>query len=154
MLLRLILGLLKGAVAGAVVGVGFHFLNESQDWTWLPWVMYGVAGSLVGIVCGAPFWKFENWVTTLLRAIVGFGIGVGLFALGRLDAVNAELPFAFLGEGSTPGGTHLVNEFPVFGATIGVLWGFLLELDESVGGDKKDKDASAKAAPPPTKPAP
>ncbi|HEV8322042.1 MAG TPA: hypothetical protein VG389_10540 [Myxococcota bacterium] len=149
--MRLLLGLLKGAVAGAAVGVGFHFLNEAHDWSWLPWVMYGLAGTLVGVVCGAPFWKFDNIFTTGLKALVGFGVGVGLYAVGRLDAVNASLPFAFLGEGDTEAGAHLVNEYPIFGAAIGLLWGFLLELDESVGGDKKDAGGGATAA---AKPAP
>ena len=148
MLLRLLLGLLKGAIAGAAVGVGFHFLNESHDWSWLPWVMYGLTGSFVGVVCGAPFWKWDNYMTTLLKAAVGFGVGVGLFALGRLDAVNAELPFALLGEGATDGGTHLVNQYPLFGATIGVLWGFLLEFDESIGSDKNKADGGAAAKKP------
>lgn len=145
---RLLFGLVKGVIAGAAVGVGFHFLNPAQDWTWLPWVMYGAIGFIVGIVCGAPFWKFENWVTTLLRALVGFGVGVGLYALGHLEAVNAELPFALLGESDT----HLVNEYPVFGAAIGLIWGFLLELDESFGGEKKAGAGGAAAAATPAKP--
>jgi len=137
--LRLLLGLLKGIVVGAAVGVGFHFLNPSHSLTFLPWILFGVVGMVVGIVCGAPFWRLDNWVTTLLKGLVGFGIGVGLYAIGRIDAVNVDLGFSLLGNADT----HLTNQWGLFAGVVGVLWGFLLELDESIGA--KDKGSKGKA---------
>jgi hypothetical protein len=141
MAVKLLLGILKGAVLGAAVGVGFHFLDESHRSGWVPWILYGVVGLVVGVICGAAFWKKDNWVTTILKGLVGFGVGVGIYA-----AFNAWLDF------QTPFSIFGVNDvqfgetYPLFGAALGGLWGLLLEFDEGLGGDKKKKESSAKSS--------
>jgi len=137
-MLKLFIGLLKGAVLGGAVGYGAYALKLSGGMLWLT---YGVVGALVGFVVGRPIWslitdKNATSIVSILKAVVGFGIGCGLYAL----VAKVWGGFALtLGQE-----TRWVQDWqPVMGAAIGGLWGGFIELDDAIGGDK----APAKAAP-------
>src|SRR6187549_1156070 len=52
--LRLLIGLVKGAVVGGAVGYGAYYLGLGGAFHW---ITYGVIGALVGLLCGRPFWS-------------------------------------------------------------------------------------------------
>jgi len=134
--LRLVLGLIKGAVIGGGVGYGAYAAGLQGGWNWLT---YGVVGALVGLLVGRPVWrhlrdsKSTLW-TPLLKGLFGFGVAAGLYALlanvwGGFD-VNM---------GGGPVNVLSLN-FAVGGA-IGAVYGAFVELDdaESTAADKSDK---------------
>jgi hypothetical protein len=141
--IKLLVGLLKGAVIGGAISYGAYAVHFD-----FPWLVYGVVGVLVGLVAGRPIWslfrdKNATSVVAMLRAAFGFGIGCGLYALVNRFVLPATLDV---------GGIDVFT-WPI-GLGIGALWGGFLELDDSVGGDpdKADKgkgDGDAKTRPTP-----
>jgi hypothetical protein len=137
-MLRLVLGLLKGGVIGGALGYAAYSLGLGAGWGWL---VYGAVGSLVGFFVGRPFWshlfdkKSTVW-TSILKAMFGFGVGVGLWALGAKVAGDPKLALA--------GETHSLTQWqPIFGAIVGVLYGAWVEVDDPPV--KKDKPAEKAA---------
>ena len=128
---KLVVGILKGAVIGGALGYGAFALKEATEFA-NPWPTYGVVGALVGLVAGRPIWallrdKNATAWESILRAMFGFGLGCGLYAL--LAKVWSPSPL-------------MVQGFDIFtwqttvGAAIGVVGGVLFELD-SIGDDRK-----------------
>jgi hypothetical protein len=144
--MRLVFGLVKGGVIGGGLGYGVYRAGLSG----LPgWLLYGTVGVLVGLLVGRPMWshladkKSTVW-TSILKAIVGFGVGVGLWALATRAAGDPTLAIA--------GETHHLTAWPpIFGAVVGLVYGAWVELDDPPV--KRDKSASKaeKAAKPAAK---
>ena len=94
--LRMLLGLLKGAIVGALLGGGLWYLETGGNieatetsFAWARWPLYGVIGLLSGVVSGRPPWaKGAAWVSSILKGVFGFGICVGIFFL--FDLLLAE----------------------------------------------------------------
>lgn len=135
-MLRLILGLVKGVIIGGGVGYGAYYLNLGGVFHW---VTYGVVGALVGLLVGRPIWshlfdKSSTAWTALIKGIVGYGVGVGLYALaakvwGGFDLTIAEE-------------TRILHDWQfVLGGAIGALYGAFVEIDDapsrSAKADKK-----------------
>jgi hypothetical protein len=140
--IKLLVGLLKGAVIGGAVGYGAYAAKLD-----LPWITYGVIGTLVGLVAGRPIWslikdKNTTFVVGVLKAAFGFGVGCGLYAL---------LAKAW---GPAPGllvvsGQDLLNWSVTVGGAIGAVYGAFVELDDGISDDKGDsKDKSQPVAKP------
>jgi hypothetical protein len=134
--IKLLVGLLKGAVIGGAISYGAYAAHLD-----LPWITFGLVGVLVGLVAGRPIWqlikdKDATSVVAMLRAAFGFGIGCGLYAL----VAKVWEPSAIM-----------VSDVNLFGWPLGIgigaVWGGLLELDDAIGsdGDKaKPGEAPAK----------
>jgi len=137
-MLRLVLGILKGAIVGAAVGYGAWKVGLGSAGS-LGFVVYGLVGALVGVVCGKPIWRQETLFTPLLKSIVGFGIGAGLFFGARkvLGGMHLGLATGF-GAPDRP----LVEVPFLLGPLIGLIWGALIEVDDGGG-----KAPAAKPAP-------
>src|SRR5262245_49012750 len=137
-MVRIVLGLLKGGCVGA--GIGYLASQMGLGGGGLGYAVYGLVGALVGVICGKPIWRQETIFTPLLKALVGFGIGAGLFLLGRKFLGGLHLPLDMI-----PGAAgRAVPEIPlVWGTLVGIVFGILVELDDA--GSKKD---AATAAPP------
>ena len=148
-MLRVVLGLLKGAVVGGAIG--WVALKLGVGGGAAAFATYAVIGALVGIVCGKPPWRQDTIWTPALKGIVGLGIGIGMYWLAGkvLGGVHIALPASL---GVAP--ERSLAEVPLLlGPVIGAVWGLLIELDD--GGKAKAKDAGAAgAAPPPAKPRP
>ena len=152
-MVKLILGMLKGLVLGAGIGYGAYTLGLGGAFHW---ITYGLVGAVVGLLVGRPLWSliFDKNATTatgMLKAIFGFGVGVGLYALVAKVWGGFDL--------SLNGETHLVQDWqPIFGGLFGAIYGGFVELDDSVGDGKSKTAAAAKelpaAAPAPRKAAP
>jgi hypothetical protein len=139
--LRLLLGLVKGLVIGGAVGYGAYYLNLAGVFHWLT---YGVVGALVGLLVGRPLWshlldKSSTMWTVLIKGIVGFGVGVGLFALaakvwGGFDLTIAEE-------------TRILHDWQfVLGGAIGALYGAFVEIDDAPNKSGKDPAPEKKRA--------
>jgi hypothetical protein len=143
--LKLLVGILKGAVIGGALGYGAYALAESTGFA-NPWLTYGMIGALVGLVVGRPLWSLirdkdqTSWIG-VLKAAFGFGIGCGLYAI-IAKAWDPSLEIA---------GENVFAWPPTLGGAIGALYGGFVELDDAIGDDKSDKAKSAKPAKKPAK---
>ena len=78
---KLLLGMAKGLVIGGALGYGA--LEIGLSWNWLT---CGVVGLFVGLLVGKPLWslimdKNSTTVVGALKAVFGFGVCVGIWAL-------------------------------------------------------------------------
>ncbi len=139
-MLRLVLGILKGAVVGAAVGLGAAKVGIGGGT--LGYVVSGVVGALVGIVCGKAIWRQETLFTPLLKGIFGFGIGALLYYGAHKLLGGVHLAFATgMGAPDKP-----LLEVPfLLGPLIGIIWGAFIEVDDSGSGKAKAAAGSAKA---------
>ena len=140
-LLKLLLGLLKGAVIGGALGYGAYAAGLDGS---LLWLVYALCGALVGLVAGRPLWALitdknaTTWVS-VLKAVFGAGVACGIYALVAKVWGGFELTIA--------DETRAVHAWqPVFGAAIGAFWGAFIEIDDAIGGDEKPA-AAAKPLP-------
>ncbi len=125
--MRILLGLIKGGIIGGGLGYGFYYLGFSSGI--LSYLLYGLIGFLVGFIAGTPFWKHDTLWTPFLKAIFGFGVCLGLYALVHKALGDPQLSFI---------GPHVTaTSLPyVFGAAVGVIYGVFVEVDD---GGKKEK---------------
>ena len=142
-MVKLLVGLLKGAVIGGAVGYGAVALADATGFG-NAWLTYGLIGALVGLLVGRPIWallkdKNTTNIIALIKAAFGFGIGCGLYALfakvwGPADTLLTEI-----------GSTKVTLYWPpLIGAAIGGLYGAFVELDDSIGDDSTGKKKPAK----------
>jgi hypothetical protein len=131
-LFKLLAGLLKGIVIGGAVGYGAYAGGLSGG---LHWLTYGLCGALVGLVAGRPLWALitdknaTTWVS-VLKALFGFGVACGIYALVANVWGGFDLAIA--------GQTRRIQDWqPIFGAAIGGFWGAFIEIDDAIGGDNK-----------------
>lgn len=130
-MIKLVVGILKGAVIGAAVGYGAYALNQATGFS-SPWLTYGVIGALVGLFAGRSIWSLirdkntTSWIG-IVRAVFGFGVGCGLYAL--VDRVwGPDLKVLIAGENLN------VFKWPVtLGGAIGAVWGGFVEIDDAIG---------------------
>jgi hypothetical protein len=138
--MRLIAGLFKGPILGAILGglVGFGlFKLGAGGGGFLQWIAYGLIGAFAGFFCGRPFWKQTTLWTPALKAIVGFGIGLGVYALWTRVLGDPFMVPAIQGVGLAA--PAKVSNVPfVMGAIVGLVWGGLVGLDDAFGDGKSE----------------
>jgi hypothetical protein len=135
-MVRLVLGLLKGAVIGAALGFGAEQIGLEGGWGY---VLYGLVGFVVGLLVGRPFWshlldKGSTIWTSVLKGLVGFGVGAGLYALAH--KALGDPAFALAGQAPR----QLTDWTYLFGGIVGGIYGAWVELDDAPA--KSEKDAS------------
>jgi hypothetical protein len=129
---KLLVGLLKGAAIGGAVGYGAFALWEATGFT-SAWLTFGVVGALVGLFVGRPLWallkdKNQTNIIAVIKAAFGFGVGCGLYALiAKVWAPDPDLLVV--------ADYKLVYWPPTLGAAIGGVYGAFVELDDSIGDD-------------------
>jgi hypothetical protein len=138
---RVLLGILKGGVVGGAVG--FAATKVGFGTGAAAWLVYGLVGFLVGIVCGKAIWRQDTLVTPLLKGIFGFLVGLGLFWVAGKTLGGLHLPLVTrLGAPDEP-----IAALPiVLAPAIGILYGIFVEVDD--GERKKAAAAQTPAAPP------
>jgi hypothetical protein len=141
-MVRILLGLLKGGVIGAGIGIAAFKLGISSGV--LSFVAYGLVGALVGIVAGRPPWRQDTLWTSLLKGIFGFAIGLGLYWGARKLLGGAHLPIATsYGAPDRP----LVEVPFLLAPMIGAIWGIFVELDDSSGAAARKQQQATTAEP-------
>jgi hypothetical protein len=141
-MLRVVLGILKGAIVGAAVGAGAWKLGLGGGV--LAFGAYGLIGALVGVVCGKPIWKQETLWTPLLKGIFGFAIGCGLYWGARKVLGTTAFPFA--AAIGAPADRPLTEIPYLLGPLVGLLYGVFVEVDDGSSGAGKGPAAAAKGA--------
>lgn len=140
--MRLVLGLIKGTVIGGLLGLAAYQLG----WTGgLHWLTYGLVGFMVGLLVGRPIWshlidKNSTVVVSVVKGIVGYGIGVGVYALVA-KAWGGGSEFQLMGEGERV----LYDWQPLFGAIVGAIYGAWVEVDDAPPAEAKTDKIAAKA---------
>ena len=142
-MVKLLVGILKGAVIGGALGYGAYALGEATGFV-NPWLTYGLIGAIVGLFVGRPIWslirdKNSTTVISILKSAFGFGIGCGIYALVA-RVWGPELAIASV--------SNVFDWPPTMGGAIGAVYGGFVELDDAIGDDPKKKPA-AKAKQPP-----
>ena len=151
-MVKLLVGLLKGAAIGGAVGYGAFALGE-QTGFYNAWLTMGLIGALVGLFVGRPLWallkdKTQTNIIAILKAAFGFGVGCGLYAL-LAKAWGPDPSLLVIG------GFPLLTWAPTVGGAIGGLYGAFVEFDDSIGDDPAAKKRKADAGSGPAKkPAP
>ena len=139
-MVKLLVGLLKGAVIGGAVGYGAFALWEATGFG-NAWLTFGLIGALVGLLVGKPIWallkdKNQTNIIAIIKAAFGFGVGCGLYALlAKAWAPDPDLLVV--------GDQQLLYWPPTVGALIGGLYGGFVELDDSIGDDNAKKKSEA-----------
>jgi len=121
-----------------VIGVALGFAAEQigLEGGW-GYVLYGIVGFAVGLLVGRPVWshllgKGSTIWTSVLKGLVGFGVGAGLYAIAH-KAVGD--PTLVLGGQARP----FTDWTYVFGGVVGAIYGAWVELDDApakkTGGD-------------------
>jgi Na+/proline symporter len=134
--------MVKGLVIGGAIGYGAYALGLDGGWNWLT---YGVVGAFVGLLVGKPLWslimdKNSTTVVGALKAIFGFGVCVGLYALVAKAWGGFQVSIA--------GETRWVWAWqPIMGAAVGAVYGGFVELDDSLDDNAAKKKAPASGAP-------
>jgi hypothetical protein len=134
---KLLVGLLKGAAIGGAVGYGAFALGE-QTGFYNAWLTMGLIGALVGLFVGRPLWsllkdKTQTNIIAILKAAFGFGVGCGFYALVA-KAWSPDPELLMIGEFGS------AFSWPVtLGAGIGGVYGAFVEFDDSIGDDGSAK---------------
>jgi hypothetical protein len=132
MLQRLLLGFLKGTLAGAAVGAALVFgVGVSLMSGLVAYPAAIIAGVCVALVAGKPIWVQGAWVEVLLKAIAAALLGMGLTFLVR-HYVPGDLALGPLGKG--PAGSLPLVVLPLLAAVLGTFF----ELDNTGEGDARE----------------
>jgi hypothetical protein len=146
-MLRVLLGILKGAVIGGAIGFAASKVGLGQGAT--AYFVYGAVGFVVGLVCGKAIWKQETLWTPALKGLFGAGILAGLYWGATKLLGGVTLPFALPPQLGATAGAPLVALPQVLAPALGVIYGVFVEVDD--GGESKaiaGKPSTA-ALPPP-----
>jgi hypothetical protein len=136
---NMLLGVVKGGVIGSAAGLGVSFaLRSGASATWVSMLL---AGALVSIVSGTPFWKNKK-EENILKFL--FGAGFGALANWAFDK--------WLGFVQIPTSLNLNGDATqqAFGnswvgvAVFAAAWGLLVGLDDSVGNPPAETPQSSK----------
>lgn len=136
-MVKLLVGLLKGAAIGGAVGYGAFALADATGFS-NAWLTYGLIGALVGLFVGKPLWallrdKNQTNIIAVIKGVFGFGVGCGLYALvAKAWSPDPDMLGQVMGQ-------PLVYWPPVLGGVIGGVYGGFVELDDSIGDDSKAK---------------
>jgi hypothetical protein len=140
---RVLLGILKGGVVGGAVG--FAATKVGFGTGAAAWLVYGLVGFLVGIVCGKAIWRQDTLVTPLLKGIFGFAVGLGLYWVAGKTLGAIHLPAALVAKLGVPDDS--IAALPLLLApAIGILYGIFVEVDD---GERKKAAAAPRPPPPP-----
>jgi hypothetical protein len=141
-MVRVLLGLTKGGVVGAVVGIAasrFGFGAGAGAW-----LVYGVVGFLVGLACGKPPWRQETVWTSIVKGVVGLAVCMGLFWAARKVLGGTQVPAQLLAPLGVTDGQSIVAVPALLGPLIGILYGVFVEVDD---GGKSAAEGKGRSKP-------
>ncbi len=123
MLGRLLIGIVKGILLGALLGLGLVKLGMAMPFAIVAYLAAAVTGVLIGLIAGKPIWAKDAKIEAGTKAFVGALLSLGLMAAARQWLMGIEIPFA-LGslapEHATLGGFAMTS----LAAIAGLLGGF------------------------------
>lgn len=132
-MLRVIVGLIKGAVVGGLLGYGAWYLGLTGGV--FAYLACALAGAVVGVIAGRAPWRAETIWTPVIKMIVGAIIGAGLCFVGFRFLPDPHFNVAGVELG--------VHSATVLAPAIALLYGVFVEVDDG----KTEKKAAEEPAP-------
>jgi hypothetical protein len=117
MILRLLLGLVKGLVVGGLLGLGLVQLGMATPGALFAYVAAALVGVIVGLVAGKPIWAEGGRIEAGLKAGFGALLAMGLMWLSRSFLAGVGLGFAGLSGAAL--GTYAVTSLALVAAVLG-----------------------------------
>lgn len=152
MVVRLLIGIIKGLFIGGLLGFGLAKAGLVAPGAFIAYLAAALAGVLVGLVAGKPIWAKDAKIEAGMKAIVGALLGVGLMfvarrwltlevplSLGDLSAANESL--GETAANGTLGGLAVTSL-----AAIAALLGGFYEADNTPGEADGEKTSASKDA--------
>jgi hypothetical protein len=144
---RLGLGFLKGLVVGLAVGAAFQLgLGWAETGGLLGYLLAMGTGATAGILAGAPPWRAEAWIESVLKGVFGVGVGALLYWVAS-SFLGFGVPVALAGaDAGTPWPTVPL----VFAPLVAGVYGAIVELDNTAGkgdGDTEPKKPAGRRRP-------
>jgi hypothetical protein len=150
---RLILGVLKGLVLGALVGFGLAAAGMAVPGALVAYPAALAVGVLMALVAGKPIWAKDARVEVMMKAGAGALLGPGFMWLARrFLTMGLPLDVSTLpGLGSAAGqaitlGTFAVTSLALVAAILGGFYDADHEPQAAPAGDKKDAAAGQRVA--------
>lgn len=146
MVVRLLLGLLKGLFVGALVGFALAKLGMAAPGAIVAYLSAALVGALVGLVAGKPIWAQDGKIEAGLKAGFGALLAAGLlWVVRKFLTMGIPIDLGTLTAKATLGGAALTS-MPIVGGVLGAFY----DADNTPGSsdDKAGKDAKTKAEPP------
>jgi hypothetical protein len=140
MLGRLLIGIVKGLILGALLGYGLVRLGEGSPSAILAYPAAALTGVLIGLVAGKPIWAKDAKIEAGTKAVVGALLALGLMAAARTWLL-VPLPFsvgALAPEHATVGGFAMSSL-----AAIAALLGGFYEADNDSSGEEAAHQAES-----------
>lgn len=144
MLGRLLIGIIKGLVVGALVGFALAKLGFATPPLIVAYLSAAVAGVLVGLIAGKPIWAKDAKIEAGMKAFIGALLAAGLMYAAR-RFLTMPLPFA-LGPFSEPGASIGATAISSLAAVAALLGGFY-EADNDETEASPPKLGSQRVAP-------
>jgi hypothetical protein len=131
-MLRVLIGLIKGAIVGGALGYGAWYLG----WTGgvVAYLACALAGALVGVIAGRAPWGAETIWTPVIKMVVGAIIGAGLCFVGFRFLPDPQFKVAGVELG--------LHSAIVLAPAIALLYGIFVEVDD--GKSEKPKEEAEK----------
>lgn len=144
MLGRLLIGIVKGLMVGALLGFGLVKLGLPMPGALVAYLAAAVVGIVTGLVAGKPIWAKDAKIEAGSKAVVGALLSLGLMAAARTWLL-VPLPItlgSLAPEHATLGGFAMTSL-----AAIAALLGGFYEADNDSSGEEEAAPAGAKADP-------
>jgi hypothetical protein len=94
MLGRLLIGIVKGLMVGALLGFGLVKLGMAMPGAVVAYLAAALTGVVIGLVAGKPIWAKDAKIEAGTKAFVGGLLGLGLMAAARNWLMTVPLPLA------------------------------------------------------------
>lgn len=133
---RALFGLIKGLIVGG--SLGYCLLKLGNPDNVLVYLVCGLVGAVVGVLCGRPPWRAETIWTPIIKMVFGFGVGAGLYALGHRYMPNLYVSVQGFAD-SVP-----LRSGALLATTIGALYGLFVEVDD--GGSSSNQASNKRKA--------
>src|SRR5262245_58106810 len=145
MLGRLVVGIIKGLVVGALLGFGIAKLGFAAPGALIAYAAAALSGVLIGLVAGKPIWAKDAKIEAGMKAAIGAILGAGMMFVVR-KWLQMPLPFS-VGELGPAEGTATLGGLAVTSlALVTAVIGGFYEADNTPGPPETDKE-QLKSAP-------
>src|SRR4051812_2636164 len=94
MLGRLLVGILKGLLVGALVGFGLAKLGLAAPPAVIAYAAAAATGVLIGLIAGKPIWAKDAKIEAGMKAFVGALLAAGLMYAARRWLAAIPMPVA------------------------------------------------------------
>jgi hypothetical protein len=149
MLVRLLIGIVKGLIVGGLVGFGIAKLGFAAPGALVAYLIAGCVGVLIGLIAGKPIWAKDAKIEAGMKAFVGALFGAGLmYVARRWLTMGVPVPLGELGApnlslGELPGTAGTIGGLAITSlAAIAAVLGGFYEADNDPSEGAATADAS------------